>query len=391
MATHEDYAGREQSLVKHYILRRYLERFAHIIGSKWTTITYIDCFSGPWQSAARDLSDTSFSIALCELRRARETLAERGRLIGVRCLFLEENPAAYACLKRFADEQTDVRVETRNATMLDSIPDIAEYIRAGGSDSFPFLFIDPTGWRGFDLERIRPLLQQTPGEVLINFMTEHIRRFVTPKEERAEMIDSFRRLFGTDDVFVRISQVSDAQDREDELFMTYARRVKEVGGFRFACPAVVLHPDVERTYFHLIYATRHRKGVEVFKKVEKEAFDFQERVRSAAKEAEQVRKTKQRSLFAEDEAELPSFRAVKLRERYLTASTKCIEEVRAGRKQVPYDDIWDAALAFPLVWDSDVKEWVAELKKVGRINVLGLKSNRHAPHWGKGHVFEFLD
>ena len=76
MATHEDYAGREQSLVKHYILRRYLERFAHIIGSKWTTITYIDCFSGPWQSATRDLSDTSFSIALCELRRARETLAE---------------------------------------------------------------------------------------------------------------------------------------------------------------------------------------------------------------------------------------------------------------------------------------------------------------------------
>jgi len=34
MATNEDYAGREQSLVKHYILRNYLERFAHIIGSK---------------------------------------------------------------------------------------------------------------------------------------------------------------------------------------------------------------------------------------------------------------------------------------------------------------------------------------------------------------------
>ena len=393
MATNEYYTGREQSQVKHYILQHYLERFAHIIGSKWTTITYIDCFSGPWQSAAKDLSDTSFSIALCELRRARETLAERGRLIGVRCLFLEENPAAYACLKRFADEQTDVCVETRNATMLDSIPDIAEYIRAGGSDSFPFLFIDPTGWRGFDLERIRPLLQQTPGEVLINFMTEHIRRFVSPKEERAEMIDSFRRLFGADDVFARISQVPDAQDREDELFMTYARRVKEVGGFRHACPAVVLHPDVERTYFHLIYATRHRKGVEVFKDVEKRAFFFQEEVRAGAAEREDVRKTKQPTIewFTEEAAKTPSHRAVTLRERYLAAAKRRIDEVRAGRKQVTYDDIWDAALAFPLVWDSDVKEWVADWLKQGRIRLLGLQPKQRVPQWEKGHVIEFLD
>ena len=70
MATNEDYAGREQSQVKHYILQHYLERFAHIIGSKWTTITYVDCFSGPWESQTKDHSDTSFAIALQELRKA---------------------------------------------------------------------------------------------------------------------------------------------------------------------------------------------------------------------------------------------------------------------------------------------------------------------------------
>ncbi len=391
MATNEDYAGREQSLVKHYILQHYLERFAHIIGSKWTAITYVDCFSGPWESKAADLSDTSFAISLAELRKARTTLGERGKSLSIRCLFLEENASAYTQLHEYANRQTDVAVATRNAALLDSIPDIARFVQQGGRDSFPFIFIDPTGWTGYDLDQIQSLLQQSPGEVLINFMTEHIRRFVSPKEKRADIIDSFRRLFGTEDVFTRISQLPDAQDREDELFMTYAQRVKEVGRFQFACPAVVLHPDIERTYFHLIYATRHRKGVEVFKKVEKEAFEFQERVRTAAKEAERIRKTKQPSLFVEDEAALPSIRAVNLRERYIAAALNRIEEVRADRKQVPYEDIWDTALAFPLVWESDVKEWVAEWKRTGRINLIGLASNQRVPQWEEGHVIEFLD
>ena len=390
-STNDDYAGREQSLVKHYILRHYLERFAHITASKWTTITYVDCFSGPWESKKDDLSDTSFAIALQELRKARKTMAERRRTLKIRCFFLEENPTSYSKLKGYAEKQTDVTVDTRNAALLDSIPEIVKFIRQGGSDSFPFIFIDPTGWSGYDLDGIRPLLQQSPGEVLINFMTEHIRRFVSQREKRADIIASFRRLFGTEEVFTRVRQIPDAQDREDELFMAYAQRVKEAGKFPFACPATILHPDVERTYFHLIYATRHWRGVEVFKQVEKAAFEFQEQVRSAAKETARVRKTKQPSLFADEEAKLPSLRAVTLRERYLSAARDRVAEVRAGRKQVPYDEVWDAALAFPLVWESDVKEWVAEWRQAGRIKLLGLAKKARVPKREQGHILEFLD
>jgi three-Cys-motif partner protein len=58
------YAGREQTLVKHFILREYLQRFAIIVGHHCNTITYVDCFSGPWNVRSDDLSDSSFSIAL---------------------------------------------------------------------------------------------------------------------------------------------------------------------------------------------------------------------------------------------------------------------------------------------------------------------------------------
>jgi len=386
-----DYVGREQSQVKHFILRKYLQRFAHVIGSWASSITYVDCFSGPWESKAPDLSDTSFAIALEELRKARVTLTAQNRPIGIRCLFLEENAKAHARLKEYAERQTDVVVETRNTAMLDAIPEINGFIDRGGRDTFSFIFIDPTGWSGFDLNRIETLLQRSPGEVLINFMTEHIRRFVTPKEKRAEIIDSFRRLFGTDEVFERISKMTDAQDREDELFTAYAERVREVGKFDYACPAVILHPVGDRTYFHLVYATRHRKGVEVFKGVEKKAFPEQERIRAAAEERHAIQQTHQASLFANETDQPPSPRAMTLRKRYLTAARKRIEDVRAGRRQVSFDEIWDTAMAFPLVWESDVKDWIAEWKRNRRVKVLNLKPKQRVPQRDEGHVIEFLD
>jgi three-Cys-motif partner protein len=77
MSEQDLYGGREQTQIKHFILRKYLERFAHIIGSRWNTITYVDCFSGPWKNQSEELQDTSFAIALEELRKAKNTYADR--------------------------------------------------------------------------------------------------------------------------------------------------------------------------------------------------------------------------------------------------------------------------------------------------------------------------
>lgn len=73
MTSEEIYDRREQTLVKHLILRRYLEGFAHIVGSRWSSITYVDGFAGPWNVRSEQLEDSSFVIALEELRKARET------------------------------------------------------------------------------------------------------------------------------------------------------------------------------------------------------------------------------------------------------------------------------------------------------------------------------
>src|SRR5262245_13857017 len=189
------YVSREQTKIKHLILKKYLQRFAMIIGSKWDTITYVDCFSGPWNVQSEDLQDSSFSIALKELQSARTQHGIRGKSIKLRCLFLEKNPSAYAKLKEFADNAKNALVETRNCELRDAINDIVTFVRKGGARSFPFIFIDPTGWTGFAMDEMAPLLLLDPGETLINFMTGHILRFIESPDEVTR--ESFIKLFGS--------------------------------------------------------------------------------------------------------------------------------------------------------------------------------------------------
>ena len=68
------YVGREQTLVKHHLLKDYLAALANIVGQKYPSITYVDCFSGPWKAASQRYEDTSFGIAIEELKKARDQL-----------------------------------------------------------------------------------------------------------------------------------------------------------------------------------------------------------------------------------------------------------------------------------------------------------------------------
>jgi three-Cys-motif partner protein len=381
MIEQEIYHGREQTLVKHFILRRYLERFAHIIGSGWNTITYVDCFSGPWQNRAEDLKDTSFAIALGELRKARATHAERGKELRLRCMFLEKDPAAYAKLREFADQAVDIEVETRNSELVAALGDVLAFIRRGGSSSF--IFIDPTGWKGFEMALIAPLLRLKPGEVLINFMTDFIRRFIDRPDQHTR--EQFADLFGSDGVKDWIQAFSDAQDREDALITSYAENVQETGGFPFTCAAIILYPEIDRRFFHLIYATRSRRGVGVFKEVEQRAMEVQNQTRAELKQRKRVRGTGQAELFSALEVDDSSPMDL-LRCRYLARAQQRILDVLRAGEAVPYERVWDLALSFPLVWECDVKDWLREWCGQGQLTIEGLKPRQRVPKLGEANM-----
>lgn len=383
------YEGREQSLVKHLILRRYLRRFAFIIGSHWSSITYVDCFSGPWRSRSDQFADTSFGIAIHELRSARDALREnQGKQVHLRCFFLEKSKTAYSQLREFVDTIDDVEIETRNATLEGSVAQIVEFVKQPSVQSFPFVFIDPTGWTGFALDIIQPLLALKPGEALVNFMTGHIRRFIDSPE--AETQQSFERLFGAKD-FRKCLSGLETSDRDDAAVARYMENVKQAGGYRFASPAVVLHPEINRSHFHLIYLTRNLKGIEVFKDAERQAMRDMEAARAKAQQTRRQQKSGgQKELFsAEDMHDSAYFEEI--RDRYLDLAMNSVLHELKNKRRISYDELWTVALSFPLVWEADLKAWISAWASSGQATVQGMKPRQRVPRRGDQNMLTWND
>ena len=373
------YDGREQSLVKHLILRRYLKRFAYIIGSWSRSITYIDCFSGPWESRSQEHADTSFAIAIHELRTARDELRAT-REVDLRCCFIEDDKAAYEKLDQFARSIDGVEIKTLNGKLEDKIGDIVSFVKQS-KGTFPFVFVDPTGWTGFALDVIQPLLKLQPGEVLINFMTAHIRRFIDWTDESNRQ--SFVRLFGDESFRQELSGLS-GMDRDDACVEKYMKVVQQAGGFEFASCAVVLKSETDRSHFHLVYLTRSAKGVEVFKEVEKKSMKIMESVRAKAQQRSRVSKTGQKELFPAEETHDPAY-FDSLRDRYCSLARTQLESLLRDKAAVSYDEAWAIALRMPLVWESDLKEWIKDWDTRRHAHLEGLAPGKRSPSYGDGH------
>ena len=104
-------------------------------------------------------------------------------------MFIEKELSAFKELKSEVEKIDDIKCEVLNDEFENVIPNIVNFI----SNSFSFVFIDPTGWTGCGLQKIKPILNLR-GEVLINFMYDHINRFI--EDQRPEIVKSFEEQFG---------------------------------------------------------------------------------------------------------------------------------------------------------------------------------------------------
>jgi three-Cys-motif partner protein len=374
----QNYLGREQTLVKHIILQRYLLRLAVIVGKWADAITYIDCFSGPWESKTADYSDTSFGIAIQELKRAQDELYKKDKSPKLHCFFLERETKPFAKLASFCQTVTGIKAIAHNGDLENSVPNILDFYQRGGKNNFAFTFIDPTGWTGFEMDVIRPLLQLKPGEVLINYMTSFIRRFIESKN--AELVQGFDRLYGGPDFRAKLASVAEA-DRDEAMIEEYARRIKIEGNFRYVCYTPVFQPQINDVHFHLIYASRNEKGLEVFKDEECKAVKTMELARAEAQQRNRE-SGGARELFPPEEMHDTRFYD-SLRTKYLGNAQSKFRTLLSSKQAVDYDRLWQAALTTPLVWAEDLNQFLLELKKAGKLKITGI-SEREKPKHGKG-------
>ena len=275
-----NYKGREQTYVKHFFLDRYLERVAHVTLARpntWDEFVYIDAYSGPWRAQGESSEDTSVHIALTKLAAVRSNLARIGRRVRTKALFVERDPRAFSELRHLLSQFPDDAAHSIHGDFKDYGQQAARFV---GGSAFSLTFIDPTGWN-VDLQAMRPVLRLR-GEVLINFMYDYVNRILTnPDAKIQHQLDSF---FGGVGWLEEInSKLAMGSDREMAIVSVYAARLKDIGGFQHVTHTRIMKPQADRTYFYLIYATRHWRGLEEFRDVEEQALEAQEHVRFDAR------------------------------------------------------------------------------------------------------------
>jgi hypothetical protein len=274
---------------------------------------------------------------------------------------------------------TDVDVRPLNSSFEEAIQDVIQFV-GQDRETFPFVFVDPTGWTGFSIECIAPLLKLQPCEVLVNFMLDFIRRFIEEKFTR----EGFARLFGGDDFDEGLRDLR-GLDRDDAIADRYCHSLHEVCGFDHVQRAIVIHPDKDQSEFVLIYGTRHPKGIEVFKDVEQQAMEAQEQSRARVESDRRIKRERgQMSFLSSDDA--PESRYyIGLRDRYLQKSRAAVVAMINGSKVVGYDELWSVALTLPLVWKSDLDGWLQGWCDNGVLEWQGRKPSERTLKRGKRH------
>jgi three-Cys-motif partner protein len=365
MISDEHYYGREQSQTKHRVLERYLQAFAPIIGSAYDEIVYVDCLAGPWEAKDESLSDTSFSRALSVFRECKK----QGRCRNVRALLIESDSSRYAQLEAYGKQFRDIEVVTQQWDFTEHVQDVVDFATRS-RNSFPFFFIDPTGWREIRIDLIRPILRTDPGEVLINFMSSWVSRFLDDPSK------CFEELLGQDTG--RLRGLRD-EELEDELIDTYADRVRKAGNYAYTCAIPILMPDRDFIHYHLVYGTRNFKGLVEFKKAEEDAIPYMHEHRAAAQRRREEEKNGQGFLL-EPSATYCERRFSNFNQRRLSNARGAVIKILSCTPSVAYQTLFQESMQYSTVLQEDLREWLRDWEKNGIIAYKNWQKKQRVPH-----------
>lgn len=298
-AVPEAYDGREQAFIKHELLKSYLQKLFFIVGSSagsggQVELCYVDCFAGPWGDGSEGMESTSIAISLQTLDLVRQKLGISGVSVRIRALYIEKDARAHARLAAYLQNNTPRGIHAE-PLQGDFVALRDEILRWVGKDAFTFFFIDPMGWKGIDIETLRPLLGRPRSEFLINFMYFNINRTMSIPEWQPDMAE----LVGEP---IDLEGMAPDQ-RERTILKTYRSNLKRcVTATRPQFPPRSAHVRVldrahERPKYHLVYVTSHPRGVIEFMTISESVDLVQKQVRQEVKDAERERQTGMADLF----------------------------------------------------------------------------------------------
>jgi three-Cys-motif partner protein len=355
------YIGREQTAAKHFILKGYLQALSFKVLRGWD-ITYIDGFSGPWESQTEDFRDTSFMIAIEVLKDAQQRIFEStGVRRRIRCFFSEVNTDAYKVLAKavapYHCAQENFEIVTFQGEFENAVPAIKKAI----GSVFPLIFIDPTGWTGYAFQKIKSIFESPKCEVLINFMYDFINRFVASQDEA--IIATMDPILGGPGWRDRLDKSLALGVAVEKLFR---ETLKVAGQFAYVVSTKIDKNTADRPHFFLAYGTKSRAGLKAFRQSEYDALKLHARNRANAKEKRNEARASMGGLFPGHEADVQEagIDEIVVAQKAL-ATAELIGHLELGPRS--FADIVDKLLQPFMLRETNVKDICVELARAGKL------------------------
>jgi len=370
------YDGREQALVKHTFLDRYL-RDALPKVSQFGTFAYVDLFAGPWESRCPKYGDTSFGIALRQMAAAKKVQERLGKSVRMVAHLVERN--AHEELKqaaRFFGGIDEIRIYPGNAEAF-----AAEIHQAIPRAAFRFVVIDPKGLP--DMRRFAQLVGGPNTEALINFMFEFANRFM--HTDRLPKLETWLTDLSGDTTWkTKVAGLSG--DRRESFITDLARAaLLRMGKYKFAPAITVDEVLADRALYKLIYLSRHPLGLKVFRDAQHDCLSLQASVRSNAKAEVRSEKTKMDDLFRQPNQVDPGERSAQAlaRER-IEAEQLAFDLIgRSGAEGILWDALWTEVLDERLIKQAELGQIVGRWRTEGRVIIDGWTAKRRVPKAGE--------
>jgi hypothetical protein len=290
---------------------------------------------------------------------------------------VERDKTAYSRLAQLPARYPDVMIKTHCADFLSVVPTILNEIPA---NAFAFLLIDPKGWR-VPLKTLAKLLARPNSEVIFNFMFDFINRAANINEPKV--------IVGLDELIPlgnwRAALVDGGlspEERNEILVSAFSESLRQIGNYGYVAETAVLRPTRDRPLYSLLYCTRRKEGIEVFRECQISALEEQSRTRAAVKIGHAETTTGQGEIFQSLHEMGPDDLQKYLQSEREAATGRILELTPTQPNAIQYDQLWPQILARSVVKKVDVNKVVAKLRIEKKLLIPDWEKNRRVPQDG---------
>jgi len=245
---------------KHQLLRKYLDCWFPILGTRFSRINYVDGFAGPGVYEGGALGSPMIAI------ESAKTHVEKGNLrsdVVINFVFVESDPVYAGNLRCLLSEQEfppNFNIKIIEGKFSDQFSSILTRLgNESRSHSPTFAFVDPFGFSGIPFSLLEQILKSHSSEVFINVMVNFINRFLEHPSD--SVVRHFPETFGTEEV---LDIPNRSGDRVQQILNLYRSQLKKharfVGQFD-------MHGKQDRNTYSLFFASNVSLGFKKMKEV----------------------------------------------------------------------------------------------------------------------------